>query len=104
VKQFSNKSPKFFCDNCGAEVAGNVKACPSCGRFFVSVRCPACGFSGEERIFAKGCPACGYSATPGGMQPGRRKAPIDPLPYWVYVVSIIALLCVFAALFFLLMR
>jgi predicted RNA-binding Zn-ribbon protein involved in translation (DUF1610 family) len=95
------KAPKFFCDNCGVEVAGNVKACPNCGRFFVSVRCPSCGFSGEERIFARGCPSCGYSMPSGGA---NRQAPVDPLPRWVYAVAIAALLAVAAVLFAVVLR
>ncbi|MDR2435446.1 MAG: hypothetical protein LBD47_12900 [Treponema sp.] len=96
------KKPRFFCDNCGAEVDGETKACPHCGRFFISVRCPACGFSGEERLFANGCPACGYSKpSPGVKKPLRaKKIAASPLPLWVYVFSIAALLCVFSILFF----
>jgi predicted RNA-binding Zn-ribbon protein involved in translation (DUF1610 family) len=96
------KSPRFFCDNCGAEVGRDLEKCPRCGRFFASVRCPACGFTGEERLFKNGCPSCGYSAPPtrasGG---GRRKdtGPAGPLPLWVYLVSIFALLCAAALLF-----
>ncbi|MDR0486871.1 MAG: zinc-ribbon domain-containing protein, partial [Treponema sp.] len=55
--------PRFFCDNCGCEVEDNAKACPRCGRIFTSVRCPSCGYSGEEKLFANGCPKCGYSAS-----------------------------------------
>jgi predicted RNA-binding Zn-ribbon protein involved in translation (DUF1610 family) len=105
-KQTRKKQPRFFCDNCGAEVGGDTKACPSCGRFFVSVRCPACGFSGEERLFAGGCPACGYSTPPtGGKAPlHEKKISASPLPLWVYIFSIAALLCVFSILFFVLTK
>ncbi|MDR0323040.1 MAG: hypothetical protein LBI12_01170 [Treponema sp.] len=58
------KTPRFFCDNCGEEVGHEVKSCPHCGRFFASVRCPSCTFTGEERMFLNGCPSCGYSAIP----------------------------------------
>ena len=101
------KSPRFFCDNCGTEVSRDQHACPKCGRFFASVRCPACGFSGEEKLFAKGCPSCGYSAPKAApkarnaKQRGRAKPPkiaAGPLPLWVYVVSAAALLFVLAAL------
>ncbi|MDR1618204.1 MAG: hypothetical protein LBS06_04050 [Treponema sp.] len=104
-------SPRFFCDSCGAEVGRNAGKCPRCGRFFGSVRCPACGFTGEEGRFKNGCPACGYSS-PAGRRRGfarrnpKTKAagrPLSPLPLWVYLVSILALLCA-AAFFFSMMR
>jgi hypothetical protein len=101
-----NKKPRFFCEHCGSEVDRDARACPRCGRFFASVRCPACGFSGEEKLFAKGCPACGYSAFPSAPAgpPGGKKVRSGPLPLWVYLFSVFALLCVFAALFFVVMR
>ncbi len=54
-------SAKFFCESCGAEVAGNSKFCKKCGRFFASVRCPACGETGPNEKFKNGCPKCGYA-------------------------------------------
>ncbi|GMO30240.1 MAG: zinc ribbon domain-containing protein [Spirochaetaceae bacterium] len=56
------KKPRFFCDHCGAEVSAFERKCPLCGRFFSAVRCPKCGFSGEEAEFSNGCPSCGYSS------------------------------------------
>jgi len=98
------EAPRFFCDNCGAEVDFNLRSCPQCGRFFTSVRCPACGFSGEEALFKSGCPSCGYSA-PGAnrIKAGRDKAktpshPAGPLPLWVYVFSALALLAALISL------
>jgi predicted RNA-binding Zn-ribbon protein involved in translation (DUF1610 family) len=90
------KKPRFFCDNCGVEVERNTKACPHCGRFFAAVRCPACGFTGEENTFRQGCPSCGYSAPKPGSYPPVKKAPSGPLvpvgklPLWVYILSICA--------------
>ena len=55
------KTAKFFCENCGAEVARNAKVCRHCGRFFSSVRCPQCGKTGTPEQFVHGCPACGYT-------------------------------------------
>jgi predicted RNA-binding Zn-ribbon protein involved in translation (DUF1610 family) len=103
------KSPRFFCENCGAEVTRNTRACPQCGRYFASVRCPACGFTGAENLFSGGCPVCGYSS-PGstfaetdsaggkGKKPPPRAA--GSLPLWVYILTIFFLLCVFGVLFF----
>lgn len=55
------KHAKFFCENCGEEVAQNAKFCKKCGRFFSAVRCPACGKIGSSHTFINGCPACGYA-------------------------------------------
>ncbi|MDR0670485.1 MAG: zinc ribbon domain-containing protein [Treponema sp.] len=100
--------PRFFCDNCGAEVDKSAKSCPACGRFFASVRCPACGFTGGEEDFVRGCPSCGYSTPPGGPTAkdvsGRRgqRAPREPgfaLPFWLYLIAALALICVLALLY-----
>lgn len=58
------KEAKFFCENCGEEVAQNARFCKKCGRFFSSVRCPKCGKVGSAHAFAKGCPQCGYAEKP----------------------------------------
>ncbi|MDR2370191.1 MAG: zinc ribbon domain-containing protein [Treponema sp.] len=104
VKESSARAPRFFCEHCGAEVARNAKACPRCGRFFASVRCPACGFAGAEALFKGGCPVCGYSSSglPLPPGPGERKKPLSPsgpLPAWVYVLSVIALILVLVLLY-----
>ncbi len=57
-----SKKAKFFCENCGAEVPENAKLCKTCGKFFISVRCPNCGRTGTSKEFKKGCPSCGYAA------------------------------------------
>jgi len=106
-------APKFFCESCGAEVARNAKACPSCGKFFASVKCPACGFSGDTGIFRDGCPACGYAVpgakpvpgsagcVPPAARAGKKKADhTDPLPWWVYLVSLLFLLSLIAFILF----
>lgn len=55
------KQAKFFCENCGEEVAQNARFCKKCGRFFSAVRCPACGKVGSAHAFVNGCPSCGYA-------------------------------------------
>ena len=105
---FKKKTPKFFCDNCSAEVPVNAKNCPGCGRFFSSVRCPACGFSGEEALFLKGCPKCGYSAIPGrDKKQSKRNINIkktnvrsEPLPFWLYMLAAALFTIVITALIF----
>ena len=52
---------KYFCENCGSEVPANARFCPKCGKFFSSVRCPKCGFTGDVKTFKFGCPQCGYA-------------------------------------------
>jgi predicted RNA-binding Zn-ribbon protein involved in translation (DUF1610 family) len=115
-------SARFFCENCGTEVNRNTGRCPSCGRVFASVRCPACGFTAAESLFKEGCPVCGYCApkteeVPAGapawplrssknnVHAGRRKKTrgwvfISALPLWVYVLALLALAAVAATLFF----
>jgi predicted RNA-binding Zn-ribbon protein involved in translation (DUF1610 family) len=99
-------NPRFFCENCGAEVPRNATNCPQCGRFFASVRCPSCGFTGEEAFFKGGCPVCGYSAAPAKGKvlpwPEKKKAPAiaGALPVWVYVTAVLALIVVLGALFY----
>jgi predicted RNA-binding Zn-ribbon protein involved in translation (DUF1610 family) len=101
-----SKKPRFFCDNCGNEVGQNEKACRHCGRYFAAVRCPSCGFVGDEISFKKGCPSCGYSAPPGADKPSGKKPekhhliPTGKLPLWVYIISIGAFIAACAALIF----
>jgi ssDNA-binding Zn-finger/Zn-ribbon topoisomerase 1 len=96
------RKPHFFCENCGAEVPLHAKRCPGCGRFFSSVRCPSCGFTGEESLFAKGCPSCGYSVTPSSAATTKSAGirPAAALPLWVYLVSAAILAGIFALLLF----
>ena len=94
----------FFCESCGIEVPRDAKNCPKCGRYFASVLCPACGFSGEEALFKGGCPVCGYSKgpSPEGAAALRDfpegKKPVGALPLWVYILTAAAFTGVFAAL------
>ncbi len=53
--------PKYFCENCGEEVAANARFCPHCGKFFAAVRCPSCGHMGSANDFKSGCPRCHYA-------------------------------------------
>ncbi|MDR1373537.1 MAG: zinc ribbon domain-containing protein [Treponema sp.] len=106
------KSPRFFCENCGAEVNRDSKTCPRCGRYFASVRCPSCGFTGAEDLFTGGCPVCGYSSPGSGnlsrftaKKSSRKKPPriaAGALPLWVYIITIFFLLCLFGMFFFIL--
>jgi uncharacterized membrane protein YvbJ len=110
------EKPRFFCDNCGQEVGDSIKTCPYCGRYFASVRCPACGFSGDDKLFGNGCPSCGYSASPSSApkiakKPKTKRSrvkkkppPADPLPVFFYIVSGIVLLVVLAMLSYLITR
>lgn len=58
--QASGKA-KYFCENCGSEVAAKARFCPNCGKFFSSIRCPQCGKMGTVKDFMNGCPACHYA-------------------------------------------
>jgi len=92
------KPPRFFCNNCGTEVASGENRCPECGRYFSSVKCPRCGFSGEEQLFRDGCPVCFYpsskSAAPGKAHgkpapPKQGKSNIDFLLYAAFTAFLI---------------
>jgi uncharacterized membrane protein YvbJ len=111
-----NKTPRFFFDICGHEVGNDIKTCPYCGRYFASIRCPKCGFSGEDSLFVNGCPSCGYSAspvpeaqkalkTPKKKRSRKKKTPTEePLPSWVYLVLIASLFAVIAVLSYFITR
>ena len=115
----SNKA-KFFCENCGSEVPENAKVCKTCGKFFISVRCPECGATGSHEDFKDGCPRCGYAvnktASAKKRQAQKQKNAVNvlerlrfvfhpkkihaesALPLWIYVVTATVLVAiVFAA-------
>ncbi|MHB9291894.1 hypothetical protein Holit_00981 [Hollandina sp. SP2] len=106
----SSEKLRFFCDNCGIEVAREAKSCPRCGKSFGSVRCPVCGFSGSLDHFKDCCPACGYSVPYEGAL--EKKAPVlrvlsstkeqvtESLPMWVYLVTGLALIVTVVVVFF----
>ena len=60
---------KYYCESCGKPVPETAHSCPFCGKNFTSVKCPVCGFSGNEKDFADGCPGCGYLSDPKGNKP-----------------------------------
>ncbi|MCL2721917.1 MAG: zinc ribbon domain-containing protein [Treponema sp.] len=100
------KKPRFYCDHCGYEVGSEVKLCPYCGRHFASIRCPACTYSGPDKMFQNGCPMCGYSAPPPPKTKTKqmKKKRSDnyqrtqPLPFWSYAAVVFFLLLVIMAL------
>ena len=98
----ASNRPRFFCENCGAEVPRDEAKCPKCGRYFASVRCPSCDFVGEEALFRAGCPVCGYSASGNSGIPSRPeyKRPAASLPFWIYLLTAAVFTAVLAALFF----
>ena len=123
-KRSKSKEAKFFCESCGSEVPRNSKVCPTCGKFFASVRCPQCGRIGSNEDFKNGCPTCGYAVNPdselgrgnfgmpasgygvnGLLGLGRRNSTArggyveSSLPWWVYLVSILILLALVAGLY-----
>lgn len=118
------KKAKFFCENCNAEVDKNARFCTKCGKFFASVRCPKCGYTGSSHDFASGCPKCGYadssvSCSSVGIDLGKNSNvnknhfffhkfhtkkvtqnksktnyPNSSLPLWVYLATLLALIVV----------
>lgn len=71
MKKKKSKEAKFFCESCGSEVPRNSRVCPTCGKFFASVRCPQCGRIGSNDDFKNGCPTCGYAVNPDSLTVGN---------------------------------
>jgi predicted RNA-binding Zn-ribbon protein involved in translation (DUF1610 family) len=90
---------RFYCENCGAEVNRGAGRCPSCGRLFSSIRCPGCGFTGDEALFKKGCPVCGYCTKNESGKPETDPPVSNSLPAWVYAVAGLGLAAAAAVLF-----
>jgi predicted RNA-binding Zn-ribbon protein involved in translation (DUF1610 family) len=111
-KMKKKKKPRFYCDSCGTEVAASANCCPRCGKFFSSIRCPKCFWTGDQEAFANGCPNCGYS-TPGtgnrakagaagqlksGSSANRRGNSPVAMPSWFYIAAISFFVLIFALL------
>jgi hypothetical protein len=126
----SSTKAKYFCENCGSEVAANARCCPRCGKFFSSVRCPACGHMGTVHDFKYGCPVCHYAMTEedingtsgasaersaGNGRSKKRGSKAkkvsrhvfsggkilgDDVPAWLFIVSVIVLIGIIALLFY----
>ena len=123
-----SKSAKYFCENCGEEVAANARFCPHCGRFFSAVRCPQCGHMGAVTAFKDGCPKCHYAMTPDdifGTQTNQSESQRNPqkqkksskfypktqtmnkskqsnnddAPIWLYIVSLVVLFAILGIIF-----
>ena len=99
------KKAKYFCENCGAEVASNARFCPKCGKFFSSVRCPQCGFTGDVKTFINGCPQCGYAMTPIGTDTKKDKKKAkeqtsEDAPAWLFILCIIILIIIVSIILF----
>lgn len=107
------KEPVFYCDSCGLPVPAGAGFCPHCGGTFKGVRCPSCGYQGDEKSFMKGCPSCGFLAESKRERSGLKdpsgksavvtvdpfagpekpkKSPRKPLSGLVYTFLLLALL------------
>jgi hypothetical protein len=95
------KTPRYYCEHCGAEVKGSARICPKCGRFFSSVKCPKCGTAGKVEDFRYGCPVCGYAEAMNGapepLKPPPEMAP--PLPLWTWIAGLALFFIVLYLLF-----
>ena len=110
MEKNSDSIPKFFCENCGKEVKRNASICPHCGRFFASVKCPACNYIGEESQFRDGCPRCGFAVHKHNrkeefMQAKKKYSKSsrrydEGLPWWVYVLALATFLIVVGIVLF----
>jgi len=95
------KTPRYFCEHCGAEVKANARVCPRCGRFFSSVKCPKCGFVGESDDFRAGCPICGYALGTNNGAPDPIKPPPETtgLPLWTWLLGLFVFVAALILLF-----
>ncbi len=89
----SNKSSKFYCENCGAEVKPNAKFCSKCGKFFTYVRCPVCNYTGPASAFVHGCPNCGYAINKKKEKVKSVNKSEGSLPLWIYIITFLILVC-----------
>lgn len=97
----SSKKPSFFCEKCGSKVKQNEKACPNCGRFFASVKCPSCNYIGNSGEFSVGCPQCGYAMGKEKVHTkNKNQRKSDALPFWVYFVVLVLLIAVLFLVYF----
>jgi RNA polymerase subunit RPABC4/transcription elongation factor Spt4 len=94
------KTPRYFCEHCGAEVKGNARICPKCGRFFSSVKCPRCAYVGVAEDFRFGCPVCGYAEGMNDAPETLKPPPANvPLPLWTWIAGLVLFFTVLALLF-----
>ncbi|MDR2841985.1 MAG: hypothetical protein LBV52_02165 [Spirochaetaceae bacterium] len=104
------KKPRFFCDGCGHEVAANAGRCPCCGKYFASIRCPKCHWTGDQAAFSNGCPKCGYSSSAGEKTASKnpisypKKGAAETVPSWFFATAISFLVLILALLFFYVIR
>jgi predicted RNA-binding Zn-ribbon protein involved in translation (DUF1610 family) len=87
---------KFFCDNCGTAVDKSELRCPRCGRYFKSVKCPACGYAGGHEEFTDGCPACGYAGSgsrhaAGGRAEKKKSSSFLPLAFYRILIPLLVI-------------
>ena len=101
----NNNSAKFFCENCGSEVPENAKLCKKCGKFFISVRCP-CGYAGNKKnshgelsTVEKAKALSRLFSNADSSISERKQKHSDPLPMWIYAVTLTLLALVISGLY-----
>ena len=54
----------YICGKCHGEISKNDETCPHCGVKLGKIKCPYCGFTGDEKAFKNDrCPKCGKHRT-----------------------------------------
>ena len=110
----NRQKAKFFCENCGSEVSENAKVCKTCGKFFISVRCPNCGYAVNKQQGAsstgnrkrqknqrgkKSRSQYGFNTVFSSGKSGYVQNEESSLPLWVYIVTVSVLVVVLFAIY-----
>ena len=93
---------RFFCEECGSEIAADADHCEICGKQFAGVRCPKCGNIGTNKQFTKGCPFCSYGvlidATPRPKKISQAPKKRSALSGFIFYGTIILCIGLFGVL------
>ena len=112
MKKKKSKEAKFFCESCGSEVPRNSRVCPTCGKFFASVRCPHSltggnSYNSAGSRFGNNKNKAGRFGVRGMLGLTNKRSAVNNsntyvesgLPFWVYLISIRILIALVIGLY-----